>query len=86
VSSGFIYAVAMTGTTGQNVALPADALDYFARVKRISPLPVCAGFGIRSREQVERLAPHVDGVVVASALVEILERGGDPAAFLRSLR
>jgi len=85
-SSGFIYAVTMTGTTGQNVALPADALDYFARVKRISPLPVCAGFGIRSREQVERLAPHVDGVVVASALVEILERGGDPAAFLRSLR
>jgi tryptophan synthase alpha chain len=55
-------------------------------VKRISPLPVCAGFGIRSREQVERLAAHVDGVVVASALVEILERGGDPAAFLRSLR
>jgi tryptophan synthase alpha chain len=55
-------------------------------VKRISPLPVCAGFGIRSREQVERLAPHVDGVVVASALVEILERGGDPAVFLRSLR
>jgi tryptophan synthase alpha chain len=85
-SSGFIYAVTMTGTTGQNVALPADALEYFARVKRISPLPVCAGFGIRSREQVERLAPHVDGVVVASALVEILERGGDPAAFLRSLR
>jgi tryptophan synthase alpha chain len=85
-SSGFIYAVTMTGTTGQNVALPVDALEYFARVKRISPLPVCAGFGIRSREQVERLAPHVDGVVVASALVEILERGGDPAAFLRSLR
>ena len=85
-SSGFIYAVTMTGTTGQNVALPGEVLEYFARVKRISPLPVCAGFGIRSREQVERLAPHVDGVVVASALVEILERGGDPAAFLRSLR
>jgi tryptophan synthase alpha chain len=85
-SSGFVYAVTMTGTTGQNVALPAEVLEYFARVKRISPLPVCAGFGIRSREQVERLAPHVDGVVVASALVEVLERDGDPAAFLRSLR
>ena len=85
-SSGFIYAVTMTGTTGKNAPVSADALEYFARVKRISPLPVCAGFGIRSREQVERLAPHVDGVVVASALVEMLEGGEDPVAFLRSLR
>ena len=85
-SSGFIYAVTMTGTTGKNVALPAEVLEYFARVKQLSPLPVCAGFGIRSREQVERLAPHVDGVIVGSALVEVLERGDDPAAFLRSLR
>jgi tryptophan synthase alpha chain len=84
-SSGFIYAVTMTGTTGKNVAVPPEVLEYFARVKKISPLPVCAGFGIRSREQVERLAPHVDGVIVGSALVEVLERGADPAAFLRSL-
>ena len=82
-SSGFVYAVTMTGTTGKNVAVPQEVLDYFARVKRVSPLPVCAGFGIRSREQVERLAPHVDGVIVGSALVEVLERGEDPAAFLR---
>ena len=85
-SSGFVYAVTMTGTTGKNVAVPPEVLEYFARVKRVSPLPVCAGFGIRSREQVERLAPHVDGVIVGSALVEVLERGEDPAAFLRSLR
>jgi tryptophan synthase alpha chain len=46
---------------------------------------VCAGFGIRSREQVERMQGHVDGVVVGSALVEVLERREDPAAFIRSL-
>jgi len=85
-SSGFIYAVTMTGTTGKNAATSNEVLEYFARVKRVSPLPVCAGFGIRSREQVERLAPYVDGVVVASALVEMWERGEDPVAFLRSLR
>ena len=84
-SSGFVYAVTMTGTTGKNVAVPAEVLEYFARVKRSSPLPVCAGFGIRNREQVERLASHVDGVIVGSALVEVLERDADPAAFLRSL-
>jgi len=85
-SSGFVYAVTMTGTTGKSFAVQEELLEYFARVQRNSPLPVCAGFGIRSREQVERLAPYVDGVVVASALVEMWERGEDPVAFLRSLR
>jgi tryptophan synthase alpha chain len=85
-SSGFVYAVTMTGTTGKNAAVHEEVLEYFARVKRVSPLPVCAGFGIRSREQIGRFAPYVDGVVVASALVEALERGEDPAAFLQSLR
>jgi tryptophan synthase alpha chain len=85
-SSGFIYAVTMTGTTGKNVAVPPEVLEYFARVKRVSPLPVCAGFGIRSREQIALLAPHVDGVIVGSALVEVLERGDDAGEFLRSLR
>jgi tryptophan synthase alpha chain len=85
-TGGFIYAVTMTGTTGKNVAVPQDVLDYFARVKNVSPFPVCAGFGIRSRDQVARLAPHVDGIIVGSALVEVIERGEDPAAFLSSLR
>jgi tryptophan synthase alpha chain len=54
-------------------------------VRAGSPIPVCAGFGIRSREQVRRLRGHVDGVVIGSALVEVLERGEDPAAWLRQL-
>jgi tryptophan synthase alpha chain len=85
-SRGFLYAVTMTGTTGKNVAVPADVLEYFSRAKSISPVPVCAGFGIRTSEQVQKLAPHVDGVIVGSALVEVIERGEDPADFLRALR
>lgn len=85
-SQGFVYAVTMTGTTGRSVAVPDAVLAYLDRVRAASPLPVCAGFGIRSREQVARLAGHVDGVVVGSALVEVLERGGDPAAWLAALR
>jgi tryptophan synthase alpha chain len=85
-AQGFVYAVTMTGTTGKSAEVPDSVLDYMDRVKRCSRVPVCAGFGIRSREQVERFASHVDGVVVGSALVEALERGGDVGAFLRSLR
>jgi tryptophan synthase alpha chain len=85
-AQGFVYAVTMTGTTGKSAEVPDDVLEYMDRVKRASSVPVCAGFGIRSRAQVARFAPHVDGVVVGSALVEALERGDDVRAFLGSLR
>ena len=86
VSQGFVYAVTMTGTTGKNVAVPAEVMDYLDRVRALAKVPVCAGFGIRSREQVERLRGHVDGVVVGSALVEVLERGENPTQWLAALR
>jgi tryptophan synthase alpha chain len=85
-AQGFVYAVTMTGTTGKSAEVPDEVLEYMDRVKRLSTIPVCAGFGIRSRAQVERFAAHVDGVVVGSALVETLERGEDVRAFLGSLR
>ena len=85
-SQGFVYAVTMTGTTGKSVAVPDEVLEYMDRVRAVSRVPVCAGFGIRSREQVARMQGHVDGVVVGSALVEVLERREDPAAFLRTLK
>jgi tryptophan synthase alpha chain len=85
-SQGFVYAVTMTGTTGRSVAVPEEVLAYMDRVRAVSPVPVCAGFGIRSAEQVTRMRGHVDGVVVGSALVEVLERREDPAAFLRALQ
>jgi tryptophan synthase alpha chain len=88
---GFVYAVTMTGTTGKSADgkfadVPLEVLEYMDRVRELATVPVCAGFGIRSARQVARFAPHVDGVVVGSALVEALERGDDVGAFLRSLR
>jgi tryptophan synthase alpha chain len=85
-SQGFVYAVTMTGTTGKSVAVPEEVVHYLDHVRALSGLPVCAGFGIRSRAQVARLRGHVDGVVVGSALVEVLERGEDPRAWLDGLR
>jgi tryptophan synthase alpha chain len=85
-SQGFVYAVTRTGITGGESTLPAETSQYLAAVKAASQVPVCAGFGVRRPDQVATIARHADGVIVGSALVEVLERGGDPAEFLRSLR
>src|SRR6185437_12162599 len=85
-SEGFVYAVTMTGTTGRTSGAAADLREYLLRVRAAARVPVCAGFGIRTREQVEALAGMVDGVVVGSALLEVLERGESAQAWLRSLR
>ena len=85
-STGFVYAVTMTGVTGKSVAVPTEVMQYLDRVRAQSRVPVCAGFGIRSREQVRALREHVDGVIIGSALVEVLERGEDPARWLAALR
>ena len=85
-SQGFVYAVTITGITGGDVALPPEVTNYLDQVNSHTELPVCAGFGVRHAEQVDNLGKHASGVIVGSALVERLEAGDDPAAFLASLR
>jgi len=85
-SKGFVYAVTVTGITGGGQALPPELPAYLDGVREEAEIPVCAGFGIRGPDQVAQLAPHTDGVIVGSALVEQLEAGNDPAEFLTSLR
>jgi tryptophan synthase alpha chain len=76
----------MTGTTGNKAAAPKEIADYLERVRAAAKVPVCAGFGIRTRDQIEALRGMVDGVIVGSALVEVLERGESPQQWLAALR
>jgi tryptophan synthase alpha chain len=85
-SEGFTYAVTMTGTTGGSIGSGEDVTGYLDRVRAVSRAPVLAGFGVRTAEQVRALAPHCDGVIVGSALVEVLASGADPVSFLAGLR
>lgn len=84
-SLGFVYAVTITGVTGGGTGLPTGLARYLDKVTTISKLPVCAGFGIRTPQQVAAVGRHAAGAIVGSALVEVLERNEDPKAFLRSL-
>jgi tryptophan synthase alpha chain len=85
-SRGFIYAVTITGITGGGTGLPDDLASYLDRVSTLSPLPVCAGFGIRAADDVANVGAHASGAIVGSALVEVLEKGDDPVTFIESLR
>jgi len=84
-SRGFVYAVTLRGTTGAALK-PADVTDYLERVRAATALPVLAGFGVRTAADVRALAEAADGVIVGSALIEAIEEGRDPAAFVRALR
>lgn len=85
-SEGFTYAVTMTGTTGGSAGIGEDVTGYLDRVRQVSRPPVLAGFGVRSIEHVRALGPHCDGVIVGSALVEVLGAGDDPVAFIEGLK
>ena len=85
-SRGFVYAVTITGITGGDAGLPPDLASYLDKVSGMAALPVCAGFGIRQADDVAAVGAHASGAIVGSALVEVLEQGDDPVAFLESLR
>ncbi len=84
-SRGFLYAVTRTGTTGAR-AESATLAAYLRNLRTHAPLPVCAGFGVRAAEQVRALRGVCDGVVVGSALIELMQHKRDFLSLLDSLR
>lgn len=75
---GFIYAVAVEGTTGAREE-SVDVGDYIARIRTHTPLPVALGFGISNPEQARASAGAADGVIIGSALIRAIADAPDPA-------
>ena len=75
-TSGFIYAVARLGVTGAKSDVPPEIGDLIGRIRRHTDTPICAGFGFSSPEQIRKTCETtgLDGIVVASALIDILEK------------
>lgn len=85
-SSGFLYYVSVAGITGKQQAATASIEEAVARLKASTDLPVAVGFGVRTAEQAAEIARHADGVVVGSALVELVgEHGTNAPRHLRAL-
>lgn len=69
-TTGFIYLVSVTGTTGERAELPPDLTDFVKRVRQHTRLPLAVGFGIANEQQAAAVARIADGVIVGSALVK----------------
>ncbi len=79
-SSGFLYYVSVAGITGKQQAAQTSIEEAVARLKSATDLPVAVGFGVRTPEQASAIAKVADGVVVGSALVELISQHGANAA------
>jgi tryptophan synthase alpha chain len=76
--SGFIYAVSVKGVTGARKALPEEVQAQVAQLRELSDLPVCVGFGVSSREQVDDMLRFADGVIIGSYLMERIMAASNP--------
>ena len=79
-ASGFLYYVSVAGITGLQQAAQASIADAVARLKAATQIPVAVGFGIRTPEQAADVARVADGVVVGSAIVDLVAQHGSAAA------
>ena len=79
-SSGFLYYVSVAGITGLQQAAQASIEEAVARLKATATIPIAVGFGVRTPQQAAAIARVADGVVVGSALVELVAKHGADAA------
>jgi tryptophan synthase alpha chain len=83
---GFVYAVSVTGTTGERAALADTFAGLVERAKASTEVPVALGFGIGTPEQAREAADAgADGVIVGSRLVRAAAEADDPAAAVHAL-
>jgi tryptophan synthase alpha chain len=84
-ASGFLYYVSVAGITGLQQAAQTSIDEAVARLKAQTDLPIAVGFGIRTPEQAAAIAKVADGVVVGSAIVELVgQHGMDAPAHVRA--
>lgn len=85
--SGFVYLISRLGVTGAREALPPDLPDTVARLRAVTSLPICVGFGVSTPAQATAVARLADGVVVGSAVVRAAgDSVSSAAALTRELR
>jgi len=74
LSNGFVYYVSLTGVTGARGAIASKLKSDIIKMKRTTSMPICVGFGVSKPLQARQIAEVADGVIVGSAIINILEK------------
>jgi tryptophan synthase alpha chain len=77
-AKGFVYYITVAGVTGVRKQLSANLEERLNELRKFSPVPVVAGFGVSSPEMAAKTAARADGIVVGSALVKIMNEAASP--------
>ena len=86
-TSGFLYVVSRLGITGAGLAPGAELAERMGMIQRHARTPVAVGFGISAPEQARAIAPHAEGIIVGSAIVEHAPEGAEALrGFMAALR
>ena len=87
-TDGWIYLVSLTGTTGARAEVSAQLGGLVERARRVTEVPLLAGFGISTPAQATEAASLADGIVVGSRAIEVADEGGTEALrrYVASLR
>ena len=84
-STGFLYYVSLTGVTGARDRLDSNIIEALEAIKRITNKPVVCGFGISNPRQAQKVSRYSDGVIVGSAIIDLIERSTTRRAILRNV-
>jgi len=82
-ATGFLYYISITGVTGTARPQVADIKRDAERIRKITALPLAVDFGISTPQQAREIAPYVDGIVIGSAFVRLIEENRDRADMIR---
>lgn len=86
LATGFIYYVSLTGVTGAAAVDLGEAAKSAAKVEQETGCPVALGFGVKTADDVAQVAAHASGVVVGSAVVQVIEAASDVDAAVQGVR
>ena len=70
---GFVYCVSQMGVTGGQAEFHKNIREYLSSVKAVSPVPVMMGFGIRTASDIKPLEDVIDGAIVGSHFIMLLQ-------------
>jgi len=84
-STGFLYYVSLTGVTGARDRLNSDLIKNLKAIKKITNRPVACGFGISNPQQARKVSRYSDGVIVGSAIIDLIEKSTSRNAMFRNV-